>query len=164
MDYLWSPWRFHYVSAARHGEGCVFCQKARADTSQDRTNLVLYRAQLNYIILNLFPYTTGHLMVVPYAHVSSLTDLDSPTLSEMMELARDAQAALERAYHPEGYNLGMNQGTVAGAGVADHVHLHLLPRWAGDANFMSTIGETRVLPEDLATTFEKLVTAFRRRA
>jgi len=162
MDYLWSPWRFRYVSEGVKEDGCVFCEKIRAHASRDRENLILHRARFNFILLNLFPYTPGHLMVVPYAHVANLTDLDLDTMGEMMELARETQSALSSTYRPQGYNLGMNLGKSAGAGVADHLHLHFLPRWKGDTNFMSSIAETRVLPEDLSTTYDKLVGFFRR--
>jgi len=160
MDYLWSPWRFRYVSQAGAPGGCVFCEKSAADPARDRENLLLYRAQSNFILLNVFPYTTGHSMVIPYAHVASLEEVEAAALIEMMELARRLQSALRNCYHPEGYNLGMNMGKCAGAGVADHLHLHLLPRWTGDSNFMTAIGETRVLPEDLLTTYDKLAPHF----
>jgi ATP adenylyltransferase len=156
MDYLWSPWRFRYVSQANQSGGCVFCEKAAAERSRDRENLLLYRARFNFILLNLYPYTTGHSMVIPYAHLASLEEVELATLAEMMELARRLQAALRDCYHPEGYNLGMNLG----AGVADHLHMHLLPRWTGDSNFMTAIGETRVLPQDLFTTYDKLAPYF----
>ena len=123
-------------------------------------NLVLYRGQSNYILLNLYPYTTGHAMVAPYAHVARLADLDTESLKEMMALAQRLEAALAAAYSPECFNLGMNLGRCAGAGVADHVHLHFLPRWFGDSNFMTVVGETRVQPEDLATTYNKLAPFF----
>ena len=160
MDYLWSPWRFRYVSQANAAGGCVFCEKAVADRARDRENLLLYRARSNFILLNLFPYTTGHSMVIPYAHIASLEEIEPATLVEMMELARRLQVVLRDCYHPEGYNLGINLGKCAGAGVADHLHLHLLPRWTGDSNFMTPIGETRVLPEDLLTTYDKLAPYF----
>jgi len=160
MDILWSPWRFHYVSEGVKKGGCVFCEKAAADRSRDRENLVLYRGQSNYILLNLYPYTTGHAMVSPYAHVARLADLDAESLKEMMTLAQRLEAALASAYSPEGFNLGINLGRCAGAGVADHVHLHFLPRWFGDSNFMTVVGETRVQPEDLATSYDKLAPFF----
>jgi ATP adenylyltransferase len=162
MDQLWTPWRFDYVSQGVKGDGCIFCDKAAADPTQNRDNLILHRAHFNFIILNLFPYTTGHSMIVPYAHVAGLAGVGREALCEMIELARDLEAALAQAYRPEGYNLGMNLGKVAGAGVADHVHLHVLPRWAGDTNFMTVVGETRVHPEDLLITFDKLIGVFRR--
>jgi ATP adenylyltransferase len=160
MDYLWSPWRFRYVSQANNTGACVFCEKATADSSRDRENLLLYRARFNFILLNPYPYTTGHSMVIPYAHIAGLEEVEPATLVEMMELARRLQAALRDCYHPEGYNLGINLGKCAGAGVADHLHLHLLPRWTGDSSFMTTIGETRILPQDLLTTYDKLAPYF----
>lgn len=161
MDHLWSPWRFRYVSEMADRAGCLFCDKAAADSSRDREHLILHRARFNFVLLNLFPYTTGHTMIVPYAHVANLDEIESPTLAEMMGLAQKTQAALKAGYKPDGYNLGMNLGKSAGAGVADHLHLHILPRWVGDSNFMTAIGESRVLPEDLFTTYDKLVGAFR---
>jgi ATP adenylyltransferase len=121
---------------------------------------VLYRAEHNFVLLNLYPYTTGHLMIAPYAHVATLEEADQVTLEEMMTLAQRAQRHLREVYRPGGLNLGMNLGECAGAGVAGHIHMHVLPRWPGDVNFMTTVGETRVLPEDLPTTYEKLSTAF----
>jgi ATP adenylyltransferase len=162
MDQLWTPWRFPYVTQGVKGDGCVFCNKAAAPAARDRDELILHRARFNFVILNLYPYTTGHSMIVPYAHVADLAAVDRETLAEMMDLARDLEVALARTYHPDGYNLGMNLGKAAGAGVADHLHLHVLPRWAGDTNFMTVVGESRVHPEDLATTYDKLLGAFRR--
>ena len=160
MDQLWTPWRFSYVSQGTKDQGCVLCDKAAAPPSQDCENLVLYRAKLNLVILNLFPYTTGHSMIVPYAHAANLAGVSRETLAEMIDLARALQDALGRAYRPDGYNLGMNLGRVAGAGVADHLHLHVLPRWSGDTNFMTVVGETRIHPEELHTTYEKLAAVF----
>jgi ATP adenylyltransferase len=161
MDYLWSPWRFRYVSEADKSSHCVFCKMAGGDPSGDRENLILHRGHSNFIVLNLFPYTTAHALIVPYAHVAQLDRLEPETLAEMMGLSQKLNSAIEATYHPEGYNLGMNLGKAAGAGVADHLHLHFLPRWAGSANFVTVIGETRVLPEELITTFDKLAPFFR---
>lgn len=154
MDHLWSPWRYKYIASNDRGEGCVFCSINRDQA--DDANYVVHRARLNYILLNLFPYTSGHLMIVPYEHQSSLAEVAEPTTTEMLELAKRAQTALKTEYCPDGFNIGMNLGTSAGAGVADHLHLHVVPRWTGDANFVSIIGETRVLPEDLAATCARL--------
>jgi ATP adenylyltransferase len=154
MEHVWSPWRYKYIASAGKEEGCVFCRIHRQQN--DRENFVLYRGQLNFVILNLFPYTSGHLMIVPYEHTASFAETGEALTAEMMRLARRAVSALVAEYHPDGFNVGMNLGLSAGAGVADHLHLHVVPRWAGDANFVSIIGETRVLPEDLATTHEKL--------
>jgi ATP adenylyltransferase len=144
------------------GEGCLFCVKAALDPAQDRKELVLHRGRLNFILLNLYPYTTGHVMVAPYAHVAQLDQLAQEGLVEMMELAQRLQTSIRKSYDPEGYNLGMNLGKCAGAGVADHLHLHLLPRWTGDSNFMTVVGETRVQPEDLLATYDKLAAFFPR--
>ena len=160
MDYLWSPWRYRYVSQAGKGEACPFCQMVASNPAHDREHLVLYRGRSNFILLNLFPYTTGHLLVTPYAHVAFLDQVTHETLVEMMDLAQRLQTALQACYNPEGYNLGINLGKCAGAGVADHLHLHLLPRWTGDSNFMTVVGETRVQPQDLLATYDKLAAFF----
>jgi ATP adenylyltransferase len=154
MDYLWTPWRYRYIADASKDEGCIFCS-ALAANDDSKTHIV-FRGAKTFVILNRFPYTSGHVMIVPYAHVADLPDADLETLAEMMRLAQRVHSALEKTYHPQGFNLGMNLGRAAGAGVAGHLHLHVLPRWAGDANFMTVIGETRVEPEDLETTFAKL--------
>lgn len=161
MDILWTPWRFSYVSEGVKREGCFFCDKIAADPKQDAENLILYRGKGNFVMLNLYPYTTGHMMVAPYAHEPRLAGLDPETLSEMILLGQKLEEALEQTYHPDGFNIGMNLGRAAGAGVADHVHLHFLPRWTGDSGFMTVVGETRVQPEDLATTYGKLAAFFR---
>jgi ATP adenylyltransferase len=157
MDYLWTPWRYQYIADATKDNRCIFCDAIAAN--DDAKMLVIFRGAKNYIILNRYPYTSGHVMVVPYTHVADLAAADPEVLSEMMQLAQRAKVALEKTYHPEGYNIGMNLGRAAGAGVTGHLHLHLLPRWSGDSNFMTVVGETRVEPEDLATTYEKLRSA-----
>jgi ATP adenylyltransferase len=154
MDHLWSPWRFRYISSIGRANGCVFCRIN--EEHKDDENYVIHRGKLNFALLNLFPYTSGHLMIVPYEHRASLAGAAEATTTEMIELAKRAQLALEAEYHPDGFNIGMNLGQSAGAGVADHIHLHVVPRWSGDANFVSIVGETRVLPEDLATTSSRL--------
>jgi ATP adenylyltransferase len=154
MDYLWTPWRYQFVSQASKENGCIFCQAAQL--GDDVRALIVHRGSRNFVILNLYPYTTGHSMIVPYAHVADLAGCDVETLAEMMTLARRLQMALGSLYHPQGFNVGMNLGRAAGAGVADHVHLHVLPRWTGDTNFMTTIGETRLEPEVVSVTYEKL--------
>jgi ATP adenylyltransferase len=160
MDYLWSPWRFRYVSEGVKAAECAFCEMIRRDPAHDRESYILRRTRLNFVFLNLYPYATGHILVAPYRHVPYLTDLDPESLSEMISLARHVERALATVYHAEGYNLGMNLGKCAGAGVADHLHLHFLPRWVGDTNFISVVGETRVLPEDLSVTYDKLAGFF----
>ena len=157
MDHLWSPWRYRYVSSAVPDDPCLFCRIA--SEANDKSNYVLRRGERNFVLLNRFPYTSGHLMIAPYAHVATLAETDAATLSEMMLLAQLAESALRRVYRPDGLNLGLNIGHAAGAGVAGHLHMHLLPRWFGDANFMTAIAETRVLPEDLETSYERLSAA-----
>jgi ATP adenylyltransferase len=158
MDRLWTPWRYQYIQAASPKNDCVFC--AKLNENRDADNYVVFRAERNAVLLNLYPYTNGHLMVVPYEHVATLEDAASETLMEMMRLTQESERHLRRLYKPEGINLGMNIGECAGAGVAGHIHMHVLPRWIGDANFMSTVGETRVLPEELGTTYRRLHAAF----
>ncbi len=155
MDYLWTPWRYQYISKTGEAGDCIFCAAA-ADPARDEESLVVHRATTPFVILNRFPYTNGHMMLVPYAHAATLEDLGDETLCELMRLARDAERRLREVYRPEGLNMGINLGRCAGAGIADHVHMHVLPRWTGDANFMTVVGETRVMPEDLKVTWEKL--------
>ena len=164
MHHLWSPWRLAYVTrAARPGtddddhSGCIFCNPRGPNA-----DLVLIRGRLCYVILNLYPYNNGHLMVVPNRHVGSLAGATADELSEMMRLTRDSEIALTEAYQPQGINVGINLGRPAGAGVLDHVHIHLVPRWNGDTNFMSVIGNTRVLPEELGETKKRLQPIFER--
>ena len=154
MDYLWTPWRYRYIADASKDDRCIFCDAIAAN--DDAKTHIVFRGAKNFVILNRFPYTTGHVMIVPYAHVAELPAAEPETLAEMMRIAQRVQSALESVYHPQGFNLGMNLGRAAGAGVTGHLHLHVLPRWAGDANFMTVVAETRVEPEDLSTTYEKL--------
>jgi ATP adenylyltransferase len=157
MDRLWTPWRYRYVSSAQPTGGCIFCEKAAS--SDDRGNYIVLRAERNFLILNLYPYTTGHLMIAPYEHVATLAEAHPDTLHEMMLLTARAEKALRQVYRPDGLNIGMNVGASAGAGVAGHIHMHVLPRWTGDASFMTTVVETRVLPETLETTYERVKAA-----
>jgi ATP adenylyltransferase len=154
MDYLWTPWRYRYIADAAKDTGCIFCDAVAAN--DDAKTQIVHRGTSCFVILNRYPYTSGHVMVVPYAHVADLGAADPEMLSEMMRISQRVQEALQKIYRPDGYNLGMNLGRAAGAGVTGHLHMHVLPRWAGDANFMTVIGETRVEPEELATTYEKL--------
>jgi ATP adenylyltransferase len=154
MDYLWTPWRYRYIADAAKDEGCVFC--ASLALKDDSASLIVFRGAKNFVILNRYPYTSGHVMIVPYVHSADLQATDAETLAEMMVLAQRVQGALEKTYHPQGYNLGMNLGRAAGAGVTGHLHVHVLPRWSGDSNFMTVVAETRVEPEDLSTTYERL--------
>ncbi|MGA2134215.1 MAG: HIT domain-containing protein [Bryobacteraceae bacterium] len=158
MDHLWSPWRYQYVTTAEAAVDCIFC--ALPAEQRDAENYIVHRGRLNFVILNRFPYTSGHLMVVPYEHKPTLEQIADDTLTEMMLLARRAETLLRANYRPDGLNLGINVGKAAGAGVAGHIHMHVLPRWVADANFMTSVGETRVLPEDLATTYAKLTGAW----
>ena len=155
MDFIWSPWRYDYMaSGGRKPSGCVFC--VSPDGKDDAERLIVYRGSRNFIILNLFPYTSGHVMIAPYDHHDTIADAKPDQLTEMMQLSQRVIAALQKLYRPEGFNLGMNLGTAAGAGIRDHFHLHVVPRWAGDANFMTITGETRVLPEELSTTYQRI--------
>jgi len=156
MDYLWSPWRYQYIAGPKTERECVFCVIAAA--SDDEGNLIVHRAKFNFLVLNRYPYSTGHFMIVPYQHVAALAESTDESAFEMMSLMRRAENVLGKVYHPEGLNMGMNLGASAGAGVAGHLHMHVVPRWSGDANFMTTVGETRVLPEDLHTSYQKLRT------
>jgi ATP adenylyltransferase len=159
MDYIWSPWRYQYMKEAAAGDpsSCFLCDAAKG--KDDALTLVVLRGKKSFIILNRFPYTSGHAMIVPYAHVAQLNLCDAETLGEIMQLAARLEKALQQTYNPQGMNLGINLGKAAGAGVADHLHLHALPRWFGDTNFMTVAGETRVHPEDLATTYQRLRSA-----
>jgi ATP adenylyltransferase len=155
MDHLWSPWRLHYVTGGHVPPGCVFCT---ADTGTDpgQASLVVHRGTTCFVILNLFPYNNGHLMVVPGRHIATLAEATADELHDMMQLTQRAEIVLRTAYQPHGINVGINIGRAAGAGVADHLHIHLVPRWNGDTNFMTTVGETRVLPESLDATASRL--------
>ena len=157
MERLWSPWRSKYIASSvdSQADECVFCRIA-AQTDQDETNFVLHRGEHAFVVLNLYPYISGHLMIVPYLHASELDAVAKEITNEMMDLAKRSQTALREVYSPSGFNLGMNLGSAAGAGIADHLHIHVLPRWTGDTNFMTTVGEARVLPEALELTYSKL--------
>lgn len=158
MDYLFTPWRYAYITNADKAPSCVFCDKLRENN--DRLALIVHRGEHCFVILNAFPYTSGHVMVVPYEHVDELRKLSAPAAQEMMALTQRLEGILRGLYRPDGLNLGMNLGKAAGAGVAGHIHMHILPRWIADANFASVIGETRVLPEDLDTTYRRIKEKF----
>jgi ATP adenylyltransferase len=147
------------MEAKKEPGACIFCEAAR-DPSADERTLVVFRGQHCFVILNRYPYTSGHLMIVPYGHVARLNETSPEASREMMELARRAEEVLERAYRPDGLNMGLNIGTAAGAGIAQHVHLHMLPRWSGDANFMTTVGHVRIIPEALEETYRKVRAGF----
>lgn len=154
MDHMWSPWRLKYIYGHERDGACVFC--AAPGQPDGPGSLVVARGVNVFAILNRFPYTSGHLMVVPYAHQPTLEDLDSATRAEMMEMVNHGMCVLRAEYRAEGFNLGANIGAAAGAGIAVHVHFHIVPRWMGDTNFMSTVGETRVLPEELDETWRRI--------
>jgi len=158
MDYLFTPWRYTYITGATAPGDCLFCGLLQA--KDDEKTLIVHRAKYCFVVLNAFPYTSGHVMVVPYEHLDELSKLSQPAAQEMMELTQHLEGVLRELYHPDGINLGMNVGKAAGAGVAGHIHMHVLPRWFGDVNFMSAVGETRVIPEDLQTTYQKLRSGF----
>lgn len=152
MDYLWTPWRYAFVSS-QHDSGCVFC---KVQSQDDEHAGIVFRGQHCYVLLNAFPYTSGHVMVIPYEHTDELRKLAPEAAQEMMALSQRLEGILREVYHPEGINLGMNIGKAAGAGIAGHIHMHVLPRWVADANFMTVVGETRVLPETLDVTWKRL--------
>jgi ATP adenylyltransferase len=155
---IWAPWRLRYVSNANKQTECVFC--AKPEEGDDRKALIVHRGERCYVILNLYPYTSGHLMVAPFEHVGQVQEIASETMAEMMDLAQQAIRKLEEVYSPEGFNLGVNQGRVAGAGVEGHIHLHVVPRWAGDNNYMPVVADTRVMPQSLEETYDALEGGF----
>lgn len=183
MQYLWTPWRMQYISGAHETAGdnaplvaaeqsdlpvvaanvdrpgkaaCVFCDRARLPEPHDRASLILLRASYNFVIMNLYPYNSAHVMIVPYEHTADFLSLQPEVTAEMMALLQRMIGAIGAEYRPQGYNVGMNLGEAAGAGVADHIHMHIVPRWVGDTNFMPVVGETKVLPELLETTYDRL--------
>ena len=156
MDYLWTPWRYQYMSQVTSGKQpeCIFCDALARNN--DSETLIAFRGSKTFVILNRFPYTSGHTMIVPYAHVAELALCEPAALGEMMQLAQRLEKIFRESYKPDGMNLGMNLGRAAGAGVAGHLHLHALPRWFGDSNFMTVACETRIHPEDLQVTYDRL--------
>lgn len=162
MDVLWSPWRYSYIKSEKSsdkGTGCVFCDLLNSPES-DKEKYILYRAGHNFVILNIYPYISGHIMIVPFSHLEDIASASKAETDELMDLTKKAQSVLNEVYQPHGINIGMNLGSAAGAGVAGHYHMHILPRWIGDANFMTAIGETRTVPESLGDTFQKLFGRF----
>ena len=157
MDRLWSPWRAKYIASGENSQKdyCVFCRIAQ-QSGNDEADLVLFRGSHVFVILNLFPYITGHLLVVPYQHLGDLDSTPKEITDELMDMTKRAQTALRKVYSPSGFNVGMNLGAAAGAGIVEHIHLHILPRWAGDTNFMTTVSDARVIPETLEVTYSKL--------
>lgn len=155
MERLWTPWRREFVEGGdKRSTECFLCEAPRA--TDDKETLILLRAKTVYVLLNLYPYNSGHLMVAPYAHTGDLPGLDADVAAELMRVTQRAIAALQQAYHPDAFNVGMNLGKVAGAGVPDHLHIHVVPRWNGDTNFMPILADTKVLPESLEQTYERL--------
>jgi ATP adenylyltransferase len=154
MEQLWAPWRMQYIKKADDAEGCIFCTFPAEQ--KDEENLILLRGKRAYIILNAFPYSNGHLMVTPFRHTANLDDLDDEEMLEMMTLTRRGVNLLKAAFNPDGFNIGINMGRVAGAGIADHVHIHIVPRWNGDTNFMPVLGDVRVIPESLNAVYQRL--------
>ncbi|MBL7119595.1 MAG: HIT domain-containing protein [Dehalococcoidia bacterium] len=153
MEHIWAPWRIEFILGEKP-EGCILCQKPKE--KDDKSGLILYRGEKNFVILNKFPYNPGHLMISPYRHVPDLEDLTDDELLEHFDLVRRSSRALRRAFNPAGFNIGLNIGKPAGAGIGDHIHTHVVPRWEGDTNFMPVLADTRVLPEALASTYDKL--------
>ncbi len=155
MKNLWSPWRMSYIKSPKNKDICVFCEAISND--EDGNNYIVHRAENSFVILNRYPYSNGHLMVIPYEHVSDLNQLEKQTRAEMMELLNKSTEILKQLFQPEGFNLGANIGEAAGAGIGDHVHLHIVPRWHGDTNFMTSVGSTRVIPESLEETYRQIM-------
>lgn len=153
---LWTPWRMAFIRGPKPPE-CIFCAKARE--RDDRRNYVLYRGAHSFILLNAYPYAAGHLMIAPYQHTGTLEELPEAVTSEMMELAKRSIVALRQSHRSESFNVGVNIGAPAGAGIADHVHMHVVPRWVGDSNFMPVLGDVRLIPETLDETYAKLLSA-----
>ncbi|MEW6380683.1 MAG: HIT domain-containing protein [bacterium] len=158
MEKIWAPWRMQYILSEKKS-GCIFCEKAQE--SEDRGNYILFRDTLGFVIMNIFPYNNGHLMIAPYRHAASLEELSSEELFQIMTLTKKSVACLQEAMKADGYNIGMNVGAVAGAGIADHLHLHIVPRWCGDTNFMPVLADIKVLPQHLDTTYDILKPLFR---
>jgi len=161
MEHLWAPWRMAYIAPEKpqsESQACIFCTKPAADN--DAENYILYRGTYCFMMLNSYPYNNGHLMIAPYQHIANIENLDAPTLAELMVQVQLASRALRLAMQPDGFNMGINEGKVAGAGFAEHIHLHIVPRWQGDTNFMPVIADVKVMPELLKTVYQKLKQAF----
>lgn len=156
IEQLWAPWRHQYIETAGKSEGCIFCDFPAKGEAHDEENLILYRSNHGFLILNAFPYSNGHLMVVPFRHTTTMEDYTEPELLDVMKLTRLSLRLLSMAYHPEGFNTGLNIGRVAGAGIANHLHWHVVPRWNGDTNFMTAVSGLRVIPERLESTYARL--------
>ena len=157
MEYIWAPWRLEFIQSEKP-KGCILCDKPKQN--KDAENYIIYRGQLNFVMLNAYPYNPGHLMVAPYRHIDSIEGMTDDELHEHFEIVRRSTSILREVYDPSGFNLGINLGRVAGVGIADHIHTHIVPRWQGDSNFMPVIAETKVLPEALSLTYQKLLGKF----
>lgn len=157
MKVLWAPWRMDYILSDKE-KRCIFCELPKED--RDRDNLILYRSSHNFVMMNRYPYNNGHLMVVPFLHVHSLEGLSDETLLDFMKVVRHSVESVRKAFMPEGFNIGINIGRIAGAGMEEHMHLHMVPRWAGDTSFMTVFDEIRVIPEHVMSTYDKLFPAF----
>ena len=157
MEQIWAPWRIGYIQKEKP-EGCILCEKPRQNS--DTVNYILYRGEKNFVILNSYPYNPGHLMVAPYRHVANLEELTDAERNEHFEMVSRSIKLLKRVFNPGGFNVGINMGKVAGAGIDDHVHTHIVPRWQGDTNFMPVLSDVRVVPEALAETYKKLESKF----
>jgi ATP adenylyltransferase len=154
MQTIWAPWRIEYILGEK-STTCIFCDKSNAEAN-DEDNFVLYRSEWAFALLNIYPYNNGHLMIAPYAHVSSLTELRPEQISDLFSLTQRCEEVLQQAICPAGFNIGINLGTAAGAGIADHLHVHIVPRWNGDTNYMTTVSEVRVIPQHLVETYHTL--------
>jgi ATP adenylyltransferase len=162
MERLWAPWRMQYInSESGPADGCIFCDKPRED--RDAENYILYRGDLAFIMMNAFPYNNGHLMIAPYSHVADMSLLSEAEQCDIMKLTTLGCEVLKATIHPHGFNIGINLGQVAGAGIADHIHVHIVPRWNGDTNFMPVIADTKVMPEALSSTYDMLKAEFDKR-
>ena len=157
MKALWAPWRMEYILGKKEPE-CIFCSYPKKNN--DRDNLILYRSAHNFVMMNKYPYNNGHIMVVPYIHTSTIDNLTDEVLLDFMKVTQYSLKCLKEAFRPEGFNIGINIGAVAGAGLEEHVHLHMVPRWAGDTSFMTVLGEIRVVPEHIHQTYDKLYPIF----
>jgi ATP adenylyltransferase len=159
VERLWAPWRMRYIENADNCDGCIFCAKPAEE--KDAENLIVVRGEHAFIMMNAFPYSNGHLMVSPYQHTATLNELSDSEMLDLMVLTRNGVNLLKEAFKPDGFNIGINMGRIAGAGIADHVHIHIVPRWSGDTNFMTVLGDVRVIPESLQVVYERLVEALK---
>lgn len=155
---LYAPWRFQYVTSHSKVKGCILCNAQ--DSNKDEESYILHRGKYCFVILNLYPYNNGHIMIVPYSHIKQLADLKEEELLELISLASRSESVLRKVYQPQGFNLGMNIGKCSGAGIEEHIHLHIIPRWEADTSFITAIGNTRIIPEDIKTTYKKLQSFF----